>query len=104
MVGTGTVVPTYPVEPGVPRARVVAVVASLSAGREQIGSGYMIGSRVVLTAAHCTWDKTTGAAPLGLRIIRASDGAVADVDDVSADVVAAPELDIAVVQLTAPPW
>ena len=88
---------------GIARARVVAVVATLPGGREQVGSGYLVGGRLVLTAAHCTRDKATGAAPLGLRVIRATDGAAA-VADVAADVVVAPELDVAVVRLTDAPW
>jgi Trypsin-like peptidase domain/WD domain, G-beta repeat len=89
---------------GIPRERVVAVVAALPGGREQIGSGYLVGGRLVLTAAHCTRDKVTGAVPLGLRVIRATDGATAEVMDLTADVVVARTLDVAVVRLTNTPW
>jgi WD40 repeat protein len=89
---------------GIPRERVVAVVAALPGNREQIGSGYLVGERLVLTAAHCTRDKATGAVPLGLRVIRATDGATAEVIDLTVDVVAARTLDVAVVRLTNTPW
>ena len=73
-----------PGRPGIHRERVVAVVATLPAGREQVGSGYLIDGRLVLTAEHCTRDKVTGAAPLGLRVIRATDGLSSDKIEVAA--------------------
>ena len=92
------------VDTGIPRARVVAVVADLPGGREQVGSGYLVGGRLVLTAAHCARDKKTGAVPLGLRVIRASDGAAAEVMDLVADVVTTWALGVAVLRLTTVPW
>src|SRR5690348_2816427 len=80
--------------------RIAAVVAALRDGREQVGSGYLVSGRLVLTAEHCTCDKVTGE-PSRLRVIRASDGAAADVTDVVSD----PGLDVAVLQLAdSAPW
>ncbi|MBT2612730.1 bifunctional trypsin-like peptidase domain-containing/SEL1-like repeat protein, partial [Streptomyces sp. ISL-87] len=81
---------------GIPLARVVAVIATLPDGREQLGSGFLVGDRRVLTAEHCTRDKKTGTATRGLRVVRASDGAAATVDAL----VAVPGLDVAVLCLT----
>jgi hypothetical protein len=84
----------------VARDRVVAVVAAFADGREQVGSGYLVSGRLVLTAAHCTWHKETHEAPIRLQVIRASDGEGADVGRVSAD----PDLDVAVLHLGSAPW
>jgi TPR repeat protein len=62
---------------GIPSDRVVAVVASLATGLVQVGSGYLITGRRVLTARHCTVDKRTGQPARSLRVIRRSDGAEA---------------------------
>lgn len=81
--------------------RVVAVVATLRDGREQLGSGYLVSGRLVLTAEHCTRDKATGEPAAWLRVVRASDGVAADVGGVVAD----RGLDVAVLQLTdEAPW
>ena len=81
--------------------RVVAVAATLRDGREQLGSGYLISGRLVLTAEHCTRDKVTGEPAARLRVVRASDGAVAEV----AGVVPDHGLDVAVLQLADDaPW
>ncbi|MBD0692548.1 trypsin-like serine peptidase [Streptomyces sp. CBMA123] len=88
---------------GIPRARIVAVVAALPGGLEQVGSGYLLDGQRVLTAAHCTHDKKTGAGSQKLRVVRASDGASAEVSLVNG-VVAAPSLDVAVLRLTNAPW
>jgi TPR repeat protein len=85
---------------GIPLDRVVAVVASLVNGLEQVGSGYLVGGRLVLTAEHCTRDKRTGQPPQSLRVIRASDGRPA-----AATVrVASPEVDVAVLDVSDGPW
>jgi hypothetical protein len=85
----------------VPVDRVVAVAATLRDGREQLGSGYLISGRQVLTAEHCTRDKVTGESAARLRVIRASDGAAAKV----ADSVSDRGLDVAVLQLADDtPW
>ena len=84
----------------VTRDRVVAVIAAFADGREQVGSGYLVSGRLVLTAAHCTWHKTTREPPIRRRVIRASDGAGADVAEVIAD----PDLDVAVLRLGSAPW
>ena len=40
--------------------RIAAVVATLRDGREQVGSGYLVSGRLVLTAEHCSRDRVTG--------------------------------------------
>ena len=60
---------------GIPSDRVVAVVAHLDTGRVQIGSGYLVAERLVLTARHCTLDRKTGRPAGRLRVVRRSDGA-----------------------------
>jgi hypothetical protein len=80
--------------------RVVAVVATLRNGREQLGSGYLISGRLVLTAEHCTRDKITSEPAATLRVARASDSAGAQV----AGAVADRGLDVAVLQLADAPW
>jgi hypothetical protein len=57
--------------------RVVAVVATLDTGYVQIGSGYLLTDRAVITADHCVRDKKTGRPPVEVRIVRRSDGATA---------------------------
>ena len=58
---------------GISLDRVVAVVATLADGREQIGSGYLVGGRIVLTAEHCTRDKLAAGDPRRpLRVFRAT--------------------------------
>jgi TPR repeat protein/Mrp family chromosome partitioning ATPase len=81
--------------------RIVAVVAALRNGQEQLGSGYLVSGRMVLTAEHCVRDNVTGQPAARLRVIRASDGAAADVVDVVPD----EELDVAVLRLADDaPW
>ncbi len=81
--------------------RVVAVAATLQDGREQLGSGYLVTGRLVLTAEHCTRDKATGEAAVRLRLIRASDGVIADVVGMVPD----RKLDVAVLQVADDaPW
>lgn len=55
----------------------------------------MIGGRLVLTAEHCTRDKLGQRAVLGLRVIRASDWAAADVVEKAVSLT----LDVAVLRL-----
>ena len=77
---------------GVPSDRVVAVVASLDTGLVQIGSGYLVTARRVLTAGHCARDERTGRPAASLRVQRRSGG-----PDAPATLVAAgADLDIAV--------
>ena len=81
--------------------RVVAVAAVLRDGREQLGSGYLVSGRLVLTAEHCIRDKVTGEPAAGFRVVRASDGAMADVVGVVPD----RGLDVAVLKLADnAPW
>ena len=75
--------------------RVVAVVATLRNGREQLGTGYLTSGRLVLTVEHCTRDKVTGEPAAQLRVIRASDSAETEV----ANVVSDRGLDVAVLLL-----
>ena len=70
-------------------------------GREQLGSGYLVSGRLVLTAEHCIRDKVTGEPAAGFRVVRASDGAMADVVGVVPD----RGLDVAVLKLADnAPW
>ena len=55
----------------------VAVVACLDTGLVQIGTGYLVTERWVLTARQCTADERTGRPARSLRVIRRSDGAQA---------------------------
>ena len=55
---------------GIPSDQVVAVVADLDTGLVQIGSGYLVTERQVLTARHCTADKSTGRPPRSLRVVQ----------------------------------
>lgn len=87
---------------GVRLDRVVAVVLSLAAGQEQVGTGYLVGGRMVLTAAHCTRDRKTRRLGLAMRIVRASDGQHAHVD--LTGILASQELDVAVIPLGDAPW
>lgn len=59
---------------GVPADRVVAVVAHLNTGRVQIGSGYLITERLILTALHCVRDKRNGQLAKSLQVTRLSNG------------------------------
>ena len=87
---------------GVARGRVVAVVATLPGGRQQLGSGYLVGDRLVLTAEHCTRDKLSDdSKAIRLHVICATDGASADVKIAGASRV----LDVAVLHLVdSVPW
>lgn len=77
---------------GISIGRVVAVIAELDTGLTQIGSGYLLDARRVLTARHCAYDAVTGRPATALRVVRASGGASAAV---TVDA-ASPELDVAV--------
>ncbi|HZM65486.1 MAG TPA: NB-ARC domain-containing protein [Nakamurella sp.] len=87
------------------RRRVVAVVARLVSGLEQVGSGYLIDDRRVLTAEHCTRDKATGATPVSLSVVRSFDGQSASVKVSAPSSSGEPSgLDVAVLHLDHPPW
>jgi tetratricopeptide (TPR) repeat protein len=77
--------------------RVVAVVAVLSGGREQVGSGYVVAERLVLTAAHCTQDRLSGASAESIHVQRADDGAQVAVDP--ARLTIAKDADMAIIHL-----
>jgi Trypsin-like peptidase domain len=86
----------------VPLDRVVAVVLALANGCEQTGTGYLVGGRQVLTAAHCTRDRVSGAPPRSMRVIGATGGHVVVSPD---NVVASAKLDLAVIDLPdEAPW
>ena len=80
---------------GISIDRVVAVIATLRNGREQLGTGYLVAADRVLTAEHCTRDNLTGEPATGMRVVRAGDGSSANV----ADRVADDALDIAVLSI-----
>ena len=89
--------------------RVVAVQARLRDGTVQLGSGYLVTESLVLTAAHCTFDKRSWdrkqrrwESATGLQLVRASDGA--SVEARIADVALDDVLDVAVITLTTAPW
>lgn len=84
---------------GIPSDRVVAVVADLDTGLVQVGSGYLVTERLVLTALHCTADRTTGREAWSLRVIRRTDSAEASAIRIAA------ALDVAVLALSEnPEW
>lgn len=80
---------------GISIDRVVAVIATLPNGREQLGTGYLYTADLVLTAEHCTRDNLTGAPAEGIRVVRAADGTSAHVEEIVADDV----LDVAVLSI-----
>ena len=81
--------------------RVVAVIATLRDGREQLGSGYLVSRSAGADAEHCTRNKVTGETAARLRVVRASDGAETQVVDVVPD----HGLDVAVLRLADDtPW
>ena len=88
----------------VARSRVVAVIAILANGREQVGSGYLVDVRRVLTAAHCTLDKLTAEAPSQLTVALASNGRSATVKRVRSARSGGAGIDLAVLDLADPPW
>jgi TPR repeat protein len=55
--------------------RVVAVMATWADGRTEIGSGYLVSGRLVLTAGHCVQDRMSGKAAARIQVVRASDNA-----------------------------
>ena len=85
---------------GIPSDRVVAVVARLDTGQVQIGSGYLVSERLVLTARHCVVDKKTLRAARSLRVSRRSGGPEAVVTLRAAG----SQLDVAVLAVEDPLW
>ena len=85
---------------GIARDRIIAVVVELQDGREQVGSGFLLDGRLVLTAKHCTHDMITGEPPRNIRVIRASDGVSAD----QIKVMSSQALDVALLELIEAPW
>lgn len=79
---------------GIPTDRVVAVLADLRSGLTQVGSGYLVTGRRILTAYHCLIDAATRQPASSLRVVRRSDGTVAQA------VVVASALDVAVLEVT----
>jgi WD40 repeat protein len=78
----------------------MAVVARLPGDRQQVGSGYLAGPRLVLTADHCTRDTHEAREPdaSSLKVVRASDGRSSPVRSVTRS----PVLDLAVLVLDEP--
>ena len=88
--------------PGVLLDRVVAVVAELPDGREQIGSGYLVSGRSALTAEHCTRDKSSlDVTAKRLTLVRPFDGASAEVTQ---PIMRDTSLDVAVLHVEDAPW
>lgn len=87
---------------GVARDRVVAVVARVAGDRVQVGSGYLVSRTTVLTAAHCTVDKTDPDRPVSALRVFAPGGFSVTIPP--ADVLRDPDLDVAVIRVTRPPW
>ena len=87
---------------GVPHHRVVAVEATLSGHRLQIGSGYLVSASTVLTAAHCTIDIQAPDRPVSALRVIAPGGFSAAI--APSDVVRDPVLDIATLRVPSPPW
>jgi TPR repeat protein len=80
---------------------VVAVEATLAGGRVQTGTGFLVGGRLVLTAAHCTQNKRTKKPAVALQVVRAGAAGSAPV----VDKVVCSELDVAVLVLAdSAPW
>jgi hypothetical protein len=80
---------------GIPVHRVVAVLARLDTGLVQIGSGYLVTGRLILTSTYCVTDARTGRPATSLRVTRLSDG-----PEVPATLVAGgPEADAAVLAI-----
>jgi len=75
-----------------------AVVAALDTGQVQVGSGYLVTDRLVLTAGRCTVDKKTGRPAASRRVVRRSRGLEAPA------IVIAAALDAAVLAIKDPPW
>ncbi|MHA7191941.1 hypothetical protein ACX80N_16780 [Arthrobacter sp. MDT2-16] len=80
---------------GVERDRVVAVTATWADGSPEIGAGYLVTGRLVLTAGHCIRDKKSGNPAVRIEVTRASDG----VSALGGAVTVCPELDVAVITL-----
>jgi TPR repeat protein len=85
---------------GIPSDRVTAVLASLDTGRVQIGSGYLVTERLVLTAWHCAIDEKTGRPASKLQVVCRPGGPEADATLLAAQ----PDLDVAVLAVEDPPW
>ncbi|MDF2049314.1 trypsin-like peptidase domain-containing protein, partial [Arthrobacter sp. Cr_A7] len=85
---------------GVELDRVVAVTAIWADGHAEVGSGYVVSGRLVLTAGHCIRDKESGKPAARIKVVRASDGATVP----GGNVIVCPELDVAVIALDDAPW
>ena len=85
---------------GIPADRVMAVVAGLDSGRVQIGSGYLVTDRLVLTAWHCAIDNRTSQQARTLQVASLPGGTGATARILAAD----PDLDVAVLAVGDPPW
>src|SRR5262245_27495982 len=97
-------------ERGIRADRVVAVVARLATGKLQVGSGYLVAERLVLTAEHCIRDKGAAAeseeSPVSLKVLRLSDYAEASAVVASHDghPAASRALDLALLEIADKRW
>jgi len=97
-------------ERGIRADRVVAVVARLATGKLQVGSGYLVAERLVLTAEHCIRDKGAAAgseeSPVSLKVLRLSDyvEAPAVVANHAGQPAASRALDLALLEIADTGW
>lgn len=86
---------------GLTRDRVMAVVVALDDGTEQVGSGYLVADRLVLTAEHATRNKDSAsmARMTGIRAVQVATGASVEVKGALAT---DPDLDVAILEILEP--
>jgi len=92
---------------GIPVDRVVAVLAQLDNGKTQVGSGYLVGGGLVLTAEHCIRDVVGRSARVtSLSVVRLGDRARAAVEVLDRGGVRAvsADFDIALLTLGTSSW
>lgn len=92
---------------GIPSDRVVAVVATLDDGQQQVGSGFLVAERLVITVEHCIRNKAAPHAPAtSLRIVRLPGAAEAAAEVLCVDGVraASQTLDVALLEINDKSW
>jgi hypothetical protein len=80
---------------GVELDRMVAVMATWADRHAEVGSGYLVAGRLVLTAGHCIRDRKSGKLAAQIQVMRARDGATVP----GGNVIMCPELGVAVIAL-----